>query len=115
MRNQAHLIAYVDRLSGGTLRDLESLLDGALAGTFAGVHLLPFFHPIDGADAGFDPIDHTLVDSRLGTWDDVGALARRTDVMADVIVNHVSRSSPRFQDYLRRGDQSSFAGLFLTS
>jgi sucrose phosphorylase len=113
MRNQAHLIAYVDRLSGGAFRDLESLLDGALAGAFAGVHLLPFFHPIDGADAGFDPIDHTQVDSRLGTWDDVRALARRTDVMADVIVNHVSRSSPRFQDYLRRGDQSPFAGLFL--
>ena len=55
MRNQAHLIAYVDRLGGGTFRDLEALLGGALAGAFAGVHLLPFFHPIDGADAGFDP------------------------------------------------------------
>ena len=55
---------------------------------------------------GFDPIDHTQVDSRLGTWEDVRALARRTDVMADVIVNHVSRSSPQFQDYLRRGDRS---------
>jgi sucrose phosphorylase len=114
MRNQAHLIAYVDRLTGGTFRDLAALLDGALAGAFAGVHLLPFFHPIDGADAGFDPIDHTQVDSRLGTWDDVGALAKRTEVMADVIVNHVSRLSPQFQDYLRRGDESPFAGLFLT-
>jgi sucrose phosphorylase len=114
MRNQAHLIAYVDRLGGGTFRDLEALLRGALAGVFAGVHLLPFFHPIDGADAGFDPIDHTQVDSRLGTWDDVRALARRTDVMADVIVNHVSRLSPQFQDYLQRGDRSPFAGLFLT-
>jgi sucrose phosphorylase len=114
MRNEAHLIAYVDRLGGGTFRNLEALLDGALAGAFAGIHLLPFFHPIDGADAGFDPIDHTQVDSRLGTWDDVRALARRTDVMADVIVNHVSRSSPQFQDYLQRGDRSPFAGLFLT-
>ena len=63
MKNQAQLIAYVDRLTGGTFRDLEALLDGPLAGAFGGVHLLPFFHPIDGADAGFDPIDHTQVDS----------------------------------------------------
>ena len=64
-----------------------------------GFHVLPFFHPIDGADAGFDPIDHTQVDPRLGTWDDVAALAARTEVMADVIVNHVSSRSPQFLDY----------------
>jgi sucrose phosphorylase len=78
------------------------------------VHVLPFFHPIDGADAGFDPIDHTQVDGRLGTWDDVAALAGRTEVMADVIVNHVSRLSPRFIDFDRRGKDSPFAGMFLT-
>jgi sucrose phosphorylase len=76
--------------------------------------VLPFFHPIDGADAGFDPIDHTQVDARLGTWEDVAALAARTDVMADVIVNHVSRHSPQFLDYDARGDASPYAGLFLT-
>ena len=75
MRNQAQLIVYVDRLPGGTFRDLLALLDGPFAGLFGGVHVLPFFHRIDGADAGFDPIDHTQVDARLGTWDDVRALA----------------------------------------
>jgi sucrose phosphorylase len=65
MKNQAQLITYVDRLSGGTFRDLKHLLDGPFSGVFGGVHVLPFFHPIDGADAGFDPIDHTQVDSRL--------------------------------------------------
>src|SRR5688572_10956619 len=114
MKNAAQLITYADRLSGGTVRDLQRLLDGAFAGAFGGVHVLPFFHPIDGADAGFDPIDHTQVDPRLGTWEDVAALAARTDVMADVIVNHVSRRSPQFQDYDTRGDASPYAGLFLT-
>jgi len=61
MKNQPQLIAYVDRLPGRTFRDLRRLLDGPLAGVFGGVHVLPFFHPIDGADAGFDPIDHTQV------------------------------------------------------
>ena len=115
MKNQAQLIAYVDRLPGGTFRDLQQLLDdGPLQGAFGGVHVLPFFHPIDGADAGFDPIDHTQVDHRLGGWDDVAALAGRTEVMADVIVNHVSSRSPQFQDYLRHGEDSPYAGMFLT-
>ncbi|HET9831388.1 MAG TPA: sucrose phosphorylase [Vicinamibacterales bacterium] len=114
MKNQAQLIAYVDRLPGGTFHDLRRLLDGPLEGAFGGVHVLPFFHPIDGADAGFDPIDHTQVDPRLGTWDDVAAVATRVDVMADVIVNHVSRHSPQFVDWDRRGDDSPYAGMFLT-
>jgi len=114
MKNQAQLITYVNRLPGGTFRDLQQLLHGPLAEAFGGVHVLPFFDPIDGADAGFDPIDHTTVDPRLGTWDDVAALAERVDVMADVIVNHMSRHSPQFVDWDRRGDDSPYAGMFLT-
>ncbi|NNE94937.1 MAG: sucrose phosphorylase [Acidimicrobiales bacterium] len=113
MRNQVQLITYVDRLAGD-LTGLIDLLTGPLDGVFGGVHLLPFFHPIDGADAGFDPIDHTTVDTRLGTWEDVGALGAEHDVMADVIVNHVSAQSPQFLDWQRRGDDSDFAGMFLT-
>src|SRR5687768_18606962 len=91
MRNQAQLIAYVDRLSGGNFGDLQALISGPLKGVFGGVHVLPFFLPIDGSDAGFDPIDHTQVDPRLGTWEDVAALAGTMDVIADVIVNHISK------------------------
>jgi sucrose phosphorylase len=114
MKNQAQLITYVDRLSGGGLRDLAQLLDGPLRDAFGGVHILPFFYPIDGADAGFDPIDHTEVDPQLGSWDDVRALASRTEIMADMIVNHISRRSPQFTDFDARGDASPYAGLFLT-
>jgi sucrose phosphorylase len=114
MKNEVQLITYVDRLSGGDLRDLQALLTGPLAGVFGAVHLLPFFHTIDGSDAGFDPIDHTRVDARLGDWADVQALSREVDVMADVIVNHMSSNSPQFQDFSRHGSASKFDGLFLT-
>src|SRR5205809_6479415 len=114
MRNQPQLIAYVDRLTAGTFRDLERLLTSSLARAFGGVHVLPFFFPIDGADAGFDPIDHTRVDPRLGTWDDVRALGEDVEIMADLIVNHVSSRSPQFLDYDERGDESRYAGMFLT-
>lgn len=115
MNNQVQLIAYVDRFSGGGFCELQSLLQGGpLAGLFGGVHLLPFFYPIDGADAGFDPIDHAQVDPQLGSWDDVRALARRTELMADLIVNHISSRSPQFTDFRKRGAASSYASMFLT-
>jgi sucrose phosphorylase len=114
VNNQVQLITYTDRLGGGSLRDLHRLLTGPLDGLFGGVHLLPFYHAIDGADAGFDPIDHTLVDPRLGTWDDIRTLSRDVPVMADLIVNHMSADSPQFQDFSAHGDASPHAGLFLT-
>jgi sucrose phosphorylase len=107
------LIAYTDRF-GGSLQGMRRLLEGPLQGAFAGVHLLPFFVPFDGADAGFDPVDHTRVDPRLGEWPDVAALAARHTVMADVIVNHVSARSERFRDVLERGENSPWAPMFLT-
>ena len=114
MKNQVQLITYVDRLGGGGLPELTRLLvGGALGGLFGGVHLLPFFHPIDGADAGFDPIDHTLVDPRLGDWSDVARLAGHVDVMADVIVNHLSAGSPQYLDWSAKGRESRYEGLFL--
>ncbi|WP_263731508.1 sucrose phosphorylase [Cellulomonas sp. SG140] len=107
------LITYADRL-GGDLRALDALLTGPLAGAFDGVHVLPFYTPFDGADAGFDPRDHTAVDPRLGGWDDVRAISATHTVMADVIVNHMSAQSAQFLDVVTRGDRSPWAGMFLT-
>jgi len=103
----------VDRLSGD-IEQLKGLLDGPLNGIFYGIHLLPFFDPINGADAGFDPIDHTRVDSQLGNWHDIQCLAENYEVVADLIVNHMSRDSSQFQDFSQKGSDSRFAGLFLT-
>jgi len=85
-----------------------------LAGAFGGVHLLPFFVPIDGADAGFDPVDHTAVDPRIGSWDSIAALGTGYRVMADLIVNHVSAGSEPFLDWLSRGDDSRYSQMFMT-
>ena len=114
MKNQVQLITYVDRLSGGGFTRLNNLLKGPLAGIFGGAHLLPFFTPIDAADAGFDPTDHTQVDERLGTWEDVRELSGTVELVADLIVNHVSSSSPQFLDYSKKGETSEYAGMFLT-
>jgi len=106
------LITYANRL-GGDLPGLKSLLRNEFEGLFVGVHILPFFDPIDGADAGFDPVDHTTVDARIGDWGDIAGIAADHSVMADLIVNHVSADSPQFKDVLRRGTASRYWDLFL--
>lgn len=114
MKNNVQLITYVDRLTGSNITNLNNLLSDQLSGLFSGVHLLPFYYPIDGSDAGFDPIDHSTVDSRLGKWQDVKELGKNYEIMADLIVNHMSADSPEFQDVLKNGKQSKYWDLFLT-
>ncbi|MEM6803772.1 MAG: sucrose phosphorylase [Bacteroidota bacterium] len=114
MENKVQLITYVNRFGGNNLEDLHALLAGPLKGIFSGVHLLPFFYPIDGEDAGFDPINHTRVDPKLGDWDSIARLSQEVEVMADLITNHISADSAQFQDVLEKGDKSDFASLFLT-
>jgi sucrose phosphorylase len=114
VKNQVQLITYGDRLGGGGIQGLISLLRGPMRGLFGGVHLLPFFYPINGSDAGFDPIDHTQVDPSLGGWPQIKELGGDIDLMADVIVNHMSAASPQFIDYSRFGAGSEYDGLFLT-
>lgn len=114
LENKVQLIAYADRLTGD-LPSLTRLLEQEpWRSAFGGVHVLPFFTPYDGADAGFDPVDHAEVDPRLGSWADVAALGVRRQTVVDLIVNHVSSRSPQFQDYRERGERSEYAPMFLT-
>ena len=72
MKNKVQLITYADRLGDGTLKSMTEILRTRFKGVYEGVHILPFFTPFDGADAGFDPIDHIHGRSAAGargtTW-----------------------------------------------
>ena len=114
MKNKVQLIAYADRLGDGTLSSMTDILRTRFDGVYDGVHILPFFTPFDGADAGFDPIDHTKVDPRLGSWDDVAELSKTHGIMVDAIVNHMSWESKQFQDVLEKGEESEYYPMFLT-
>jgi sucrose phosphorylase len=105
------LLTYPDSM-GGNLASLASLLDGPLDGLFQGIHILPPF-PSSG-DRGFAPLTYREIDRRFGTWSDVRRIADRHDVLLDVMVNHISRQSPEFRDFERRGRASPSADLFLT-
>ncbi len=111
MRIAPQLITYADSM-GGDLAGLEKLLNGPLEGLFGGLHILPPF-PSSG-DRGFAPMTYDEIEPAFGSWADIERLASGRDVLLDVMINHVSRRSPEFEDFLREGRQSRFADLFIT-
>ena len=111
MRSAPQLMTYPDSL-GGDLAALDALLRGPLDGLFGGVHILPPF-PSSG-DRGFAPLTYREIDPRFGSWADVEHIAQHHDVVLDLMVNHISRRSVEFEDFLRLGRRSRFADLFIT-
>ena len=79
---------------------------------FGGIHLLPPF-PSTG-DRGFAPVTYREIDPKLGTWQDIQKLSATHDVLLDFMVNHISRHSSYFQDFVKNGRQSQYADLFIT-
>jgi sucrose phosphorylase len=76
------------------------------------VHILPPF-PSSG-DRGFAPLTYLEIDPRFGTWDDIRRIGGRFNLVLDLMVNHISRASTFFQDFLRHGRRSAYADLFIT-
>jgi sucrose phosphorylase len=111
IQNKVQLITYPDSL-GGNLLTLHYCLRKHLVDVVGGVHLLPFYP--SSADRGFAPITYTEVDSQFGTWTDVEKIAADFDLTIDFMVNHISRQSAFFQDYLELGEDSEFADMFLS-
>ncbi len=110
MKNGIQLITYPDSL-GSDLKELCKILKGSFRKYISGVHILPFF-PSSG-DRGFSPLGYRTVDSAFGNWEDIRSIASDFEVMADVMVNHLSRQSREFLDFEERGDESPWAELFL--
>ena len=110
MKNGAVLITYADSF-GGDIPSLHFLLQKYFPGCFSGIHLLPFY-PSSG-DRGFSPLRYDEVDPSFGTWEEIRKMGADYEIMADFMVNHISRLSPYYQDYLEKGDESSYADLFL--
>ncbi|WP_068783486.1 sucrose phosphorylase [Paenibacillus phocaensis] len=110
--NKVQLITYPDSL-GGNLKELHSTLTRHFSDIFkGGVHILPPF-PSSG-DRGFAPLTYLEIEPDFGSWDDIKAIGEQFDVLIDLMVNHISRQSLYFQDFLKQGRQSPHADLFIT-
>jgi sucrose phosphorylase len=112
VKNRVQLITYPDSL-GGDLQALNEILLRHFADVFkGGVHILPSF-PSSG-DRGFAPLTYLEIEPAFGTWEDIGRISEHFDVMLDLMVNHISRQSPYFQDLIRKGRESEYADMFIT-
>ncbi|ATH79386.1 alpha-amylase [Vreelandella venusta] len=95
------VISYGDSIvADGTppLGVLNHFLQRHLGETISGVHVLPFFPW--SSDDGFSVIHYREVNPELGDWSHIRDLASHYDVMGDLVLNHVSRESLWFVDYL---------------
>lgn len=112
IKNQVQLITYPDSL-GGDLKTLHRVLNTYFSDIFkGGIHILPPF-PSSG-DRGFAPLTYLEIEPSFGKWDDIRAIGENFDVLVDLMVNHVSRQSVYFQDFLELGRESEYADLFMT-
>jgi len=95
------LITYGDNVHTEDEPPLKTLHDFAnshLKDTINCIHILPFF-PYS-SDDGFSVIDFRQVNPELGDWDHIKAIAKDFKLMADLVINHVSRESLWFYDYV---------------
>ncbi|MCG8382626.1 MAG: sugar phosphorylase [Gammaproteobacteria bacterium] len=87
-----------DKAETHHLKTLHKFLSQYLRGVVNTVHILPFF-PFS-SDDGFSVIDYLTVDPALGDWEDIHALCTEFNLMIDFVVNHISRESLWFVEYL---------------
>ncbi len=108
--NKVQLITYPDSL-GTNLAELHYVLMRYLKKAVSCVHILPFYP--SSADRGFAPLTYTEVDEKFGTWEDVEKIGEDFELMLDFMVNHISRQSVYFRDYVEKGVYSEYADMFL--
>ncbi|MCK8060455.1 MULTISPECIES: sucrose phosphorylase [unclassified Fusibacter] len=110
MKNKVMLITYPNSI-GKDLKDLEKALNTDLKGLFGGIHILPFYP--SSADRGFAPMSYRSVDPVYGSFDDLKRLGDEYELMYDFMINHISRSSEYFKDFIKNKEASPYYDLFI--
>jgi sucrose phosphorylase len=110
IKNGVVLIAYANSL-GKNISELKYVLDHYLDRAVDGVHILPFFP--SSSDRGFSPVRYDVVDPELGDWSDIKKLSEKYFLIFDFMINHISRKSFYFEDFIAKKDRSPYAGMFI--
>lgn len=95
------LITYGDTIlqeGDRPLHTLQKFLHRYLRDTINSVHILPYY-PFS-SDDGFSVIDYRAVNPELGDWEDIRNIADEFRLMSDLVINHVSRESLWFANYV---------------
>ena len=84
------------------LSTLNEFLTSQLKDTISTVHILPFY-PFS-SDDGFSVINYAEVNEGLGDWQDIEAVAKSFNLMADLVINHCSSRSLWFENFKQHKD-----------
>ncbi len=106
------LITYGDqvvRIDEEPLSTLRHFLNDHLKDVINTVHILPFY-PYS-SDDGFSVIDYKDVSPRMGSWEDIEALAGEYRLMFDGVINHISQYSYWFKSFL--ADDPKYREFFI--
>ena len=96
------LITYGDSIvtaKDKKLKTLKKFVDEFIKPHFNNIHILPFF-PFS-SDDGFSIVDYKKVRDDLGSWEDIILLSKDYRVMADIVINHSSKQSEYFREFIR--------------
>lgn len=110
LNHKIMLITYADSL-GKNLSELNTVLQTYLQKVVGGVHILPFFP--SSADRGFAPMCYDKVEEKFGTFEDIKKISDDYYLMFDLMVNHISRSSAYFKDFIEKQDESAYKDMFI--
>ncbi|MDD3819442.1 MAG: alpha-amylase family glycosyl hydrolase, partial [Actinomycetota bacterium] len=110
IKNEIVLITYPDSM-GKNIKELTDILEVHFKDAIGGIHILPFF-PSTG-DRGFAPLTYKEVDKKFGSWEDIENLGKKYYLIYDFMINHISRSSEYFKDFIKNKDSSRYADMFI--
>ena len=102
--NESHsvLITYADSIyknGEATLVTLRKLLSKHFGSLTKVVHILPFLSST--SDGGFAVSSYDSLEEKFGDWDDLKSISKNHDLMADLVLNHVSSSHPWVQQFIK--------------
>ena len=97
------LICYADSLYSknqkSALKNFKKFFNKLLNKYFDSIHFLPFYP--SSSDSGFAVKDHYKVDKKFGSWSDISTFTNKTNIMADIVINHSSARGMWFRNFLR--------------
>ena len=82
-----------------SIRVFKNFFQKRLGKNFNIVHFLPFYP--SSSDSGFAVKDHYKIDSKLGNWFDIKSFSKKSDIMADMVINHSSARGLWFKNFLK--------------
>ena len=107
------LISYGDTFFENEVKKLKTLnkfMDKYAYPNFNNLHILPFF-PYS-SDDGFSIKDYEKVRHDLGDWNDVQSLSKKYQLMSDIVINHASKKSQYFEEFIKGNEE--FKDYFIT-